>query len=506
MAPSPFVAPACPASRIRVLVDRPARRKGSHVVYWCIAQRRTRFHFGLQRAVELAEEFGRPLVVFEPLRVGYPWASDRLHTFVLEGMAQNARDVEGSGALYLPYVEPEPGAGKGLLAALAKDAVAVVTDEFPGFFLPRMVDAAAAQLGELGTRFEVVDTNGLLPLSDGPSVFPSAYAFRRHLQKNLAPHLVALPEAQPLLERSFPAHRGLPAALAKRIAPPSAELLAASPKALAALPIDHSVGPSPVSRGGRLAAEARLVDFVKRRLDRYHTERSEPSSDASSGLSPYLHFGHLSAHQIFAAVAARETWTPARLSSKKDGKRAGWWGMGEAAEGFLDELVTWRELGYQCAAAAPETFETYAFQPNFAKATLDEHRNDPREHLYDLTTLAAARTHDPLWNAAQRQLVQEGHMHNYLRMLWGKKVLEWSASPEEAFANLVELNNRYALDGRNPNSYSGIGWVLGRFDRPWGPKRPIFGTVRYMSSDNTARKFDVKPYLAKYGPAQDLFR
>ena len=505
MAPSSFVAPTCPANRIRVLVDRPPRRDGSHVVYWCIAQRRTRFNFGLQRAVELAEELERPLVVFEPLRAGYRWASDRFHAFVLEGMAQNAKDLEGTGALYLPYVEPESGAGKGLLRALAKNAVAVVTDEFPAFFLPHMVDAAAAQLEGLGTRFEVVDTCGLLPLSDGPSVFASAYAFRRHLQRNLAPHLVALPEAQPLLERTFPAHPGLSDALAKRIPAPSAALFDASTEALATLPIDHSVGKSPVSRGGRLAAEERLVDFLTQRLDRYHTERSEPSSDASSGLSPYLHFGHISAHQIFAAVANREKWTPARLSSKKDGKRAGWWGMGEAAEGFLDELVTWRELGYQRAAAAPETFETYEFQPNFAKSTLDEHREDPRAHIYDLETLAAARTHDPLWNAAQRQLVQEGHMHNYLRMLWGKKVLEWSPSPEQAFANLVELNNRYALDGRNPNSYSGIGWVLGRFDRPWGPKRPIFGTVRYMSSDNTARKFDVKPYLAKYGPGQGLF-
>ena len=127
-----------------------------------------------------------------------------------------------------------------------------------------------------------------------------------------------------------------------------------------------------------------------------------------------------------------------------------------------------------------------------------------RSPRYELEDLAAARTYDPLWNAAQRQLVASGQMHNYLRMLWGKKVLEWTATPAEAVATLIELNNRYALDGRNPNSYSGIFWCFGRFDRPWGPERPIFGTVRYMSSANTARKLHLKGYLARHGEQASL--
>jgi deoxyribodipyrimidine photo-lyase len=137
--------------------------------------------------------------------------------------------------------------------------------------------------------------------------------------------------------------------------------------------------------------------------------------------------------------------------------------------------------------------------PDWALSTLRAHASDPRPVVYDRERLAAARTHDPLWNAAQRQLVEEGRIQNYLRMLWGKKVLEWSATPREAWDTLFELNNRYALDGRDPNSVSGISWTFGRFDRPWGPERPIFGTVRYMSSDNTAKKLSLDAYLRRWG-------
>jgi deoxyribodipyrimidine photo-lyase len=137
--------------------------------------------------------------------------------------------------------------------------------------------------------------------------------------------------------------------------------------------------------------------------------------------------------------------------------------------------------------------------PDWALQTLDEHALDPRPHLYSLDQLQQATTHDPVWNAAQRQLLEEGRMHNYLRMLWGKKVLEWSRRPEDALQVLIELNNRFAVDGRDPNSYSGIFWVFGRYDRAWGPERKIFGKIRYMTSDNTVKKLDMQAYLRKWG-------
>jgi deoxyribodipyrimidine photo-lyase len=172
--------------------------------------------------------------------------------------------------------------------------------------------------------------------------------------------------------------------------------------------------------------------------------------------------------------------------------------MSQAAEAFLDQLVTWRELGFNFCSRRDD-YDRFDSLPDWARRSLAEHAADPREHVYSVDELAAARTHDPLWNAAQRQLVREGRIHNYLRMLWGKKILQWARSPEDALEAMIELNNRYALDGRDPNSYSGISWVLGRFDRPWAPERPIFGKIRYMSSENTARKLKVKEYIRRYG-------
>jgi deoxyribodipyrimidine photo-lyase len=202
---------------------------------------------------------------------------------------------------------------------------------------------------------------------------------------------------------------------------------------------------------------------------------------------------------VFAAIAEHEGWAPDRLAPRATGSRSGWWGMSAAAESFLDECVTWRELGFNFTAARRD-YDRYESLPDWARAALARHANDLRPHVYTPAELETAATHDPLWNAAQRQLLLTGRIHNYLRMLWGKKILEWSPTPAAALSTMIDLNNKFALDGRDPNSYTGIFWVLGRYDRPWGPERPIFGTVRYMSSENTARKFSVKGYLARYGP------
>jgi deoxyribodipyrimidine photo-lyase len=203
---------------------------------------------------------------------------------------------------------------------------------------------------------------------------------------------------------------------------------------------------------------------------------------------------------VAAQVLRREGWTPMLLAPRVDGRRQGWWGVSPPAEAFLDQLVTWRELGLNWAAHRPDHLE-WSSLPAWARATLGRHAADQRVPCYDLAAFQEARTHDPLWNAAQRQLLREGLIHNTLRMLWGKKILEWSASPEAALEIMLQLNDRHALDGRDPNSYTGIFWVLGRHDRPWAPERPILGTVRYMSSGNQAKKHAVKGYLARFGPA-----
>ncbi|HKV08600.1 MAG TPA: deoxyribodipyrimidine photolyase [Thermoanaerobaculia bacterium] len=485
---------AIPEIRIQARNRAPLRPEGDYVLYWMIAFRRLGWNFALERAAAHAREMGKPLVILEPLRAGYRWVNDRIHRFVLDGMAGHAAKLAKSDVLYHPYVEPEPGAGKGLLEAFAKRACAVVTDDYPAFFLPRMVATAASRVPVL---FEAVDSNGLLPLRAADKDFVTAYHFRRFLQKVLPEHLEHAPEEDPLAEPLPRRLKALPAEIAKRWPAASPDLLAGKTAALAKLAIDHTVGPVPV-RGGEAEGEQALERFLDERLERYGEGRNDPGEEVTSGLSPYLHFGHVSPHQVFAAVAARERWSPERLARSSRGAKEGWWGMSAPAEKFLDEVITWREVGYNMAAHR-EDFERYESLPEWAQATLAKHAKDRRPHLYSMEEFEAAATHDELWNAAQGQLVAEGRIHNYLRMLWGKKVLEWSRTPEEALAALIELNNRYAIDGRDPSSYSGIFWVFGRYDRSWGPERPIFGTVRYMSSESTVRKLRMKGYLERHG-------
>jgi deoxyribodipyrimidine photo-lyase len=456
--------------------------------------RRTTHNFALQRAVDWALRLGHGLLVLEALRCDYEWASDRFHRFVLDGMEDNLEALRGRrGVTYYPYCEPSIGEGRGLLEALAERASVAVTDDYPSFFVPHMLDAAA---GRLDVRLEAVDSNGLVPMRSTEKVYPTAYTFRRYLQKNLPLHFRDVPLEDPVRQLERFDRPGVPIHVSERW-PSAGPALADGGLALGPLPLNHSIGPTDL-RGGARAALTRLLDFRRLRLDRYAEERNQPEEDATSGLSPYLHFGHISTHAVLEVLAAHESWNPDFEGRPANGKREGWWGMSTAAEAFLDQLVTWRELGFNMAANRPDHRE-YDSLPDWALATLESHTPDPRPYVYSLDQFEGAATHDGLWNAAQRQLLREGRIHNYLRMLWGKKILEWTETPRDAARIMIELNNRYAIDGRDPNSYSGIFWCLGRYDRPWGPERPVFGKIRYMTSANTARKLRLRRYLERYG-------
>jgi deoxyribodipyrimidine photo-lyase len=485
---------AVPPTRVCVLDDRPPRADAAYVLYWMIAARRTHHSFALQRARAWAEALRRPLVVLEPLRVDYRWAADRHHVFVLQGMADQRARLRAAGVRYLPYVERERGAGRGLVAALAEQAAVVITDDAPISFLPRMVAAAGRRLG---VRLEAIDDNGLLPMRSTERVFTRAHSFRAHLQRMLPEHLRHVPSPDPLAGYDLPAAT-LPRAVLQRWPMTTAAELRAPERLAATLPIDHAPAPVAERAGGERAGAARLARFLDEGLPRYVDERNHPDADAGSGLSPWLHFGHVSTHQVLHALAQREGWTPAQLGPAQAGTRAGYWGTSAAAEAFLDELVTWRELGINYCAHRDDA-DRFESLPAWARQTMARHARDPRPHHYALATLERAQTADPLWNAAQRQLLREGRIHNYLRMLWGKKIYEWSRRGEEALARMIHLNDRWALDGRDPNAYSGIAWVLGRYDRAWGPERPIFGKLRFMTSSSTMRKLRVREYLVRYG-------
>jgi deoxyribodipyrimidine photo-lyase len=462
-----------------------------------VAFRRTRWNFSLERAAEWARELGKPLLVLEALRCDYPWASERLHCFILEGMRDNRDRFHNTAAFYYPFVERKKGEGKGLIRALASRACIVITDDYPAFFLPRMTKAAAR---DLPVRMEAVDSNGLLPLASTDRVFKTAHSFRRFLQDKLPGQFDLFPKKDPLADLSVPVLMDLPSEVADRWPVAAQDLLDVSPEAVGALPVDHGVK-AVEARGGSVAAEARLEDFLRRNVHRYHMDRNHPDEEATSGLSPYLHFGHISTHEIFSELRDLDEWSPDRLAFKPSGQRAGWWGMSEGAEAFLDQCITWRELGFNMCRNR-EGHDELESLPDWALKELLVHGRDARPYTYSLEELESAKTHDHLWNAAQRQLLREGVIHNYLRMLWGKKILEWSPSPREALGIMMELNDKYALDGRDPNSTSGIFWVLGRYDRPFGPARPVFGTIRYMSSASTMRKLALMDYLLRHGEGE----
>jgi len=276
--------------------------------------------------------------------------------------------------------------------------------------------------------------------------------------------------------------------------PASPELLEGKGSALEELPIDHTV-PAVPTAGGFEAARRALAAFVRDRLASYRDGHNHPDDQATSRLSPYLHFGHVSAHEVFEAVMRHERWTLGRLGPRATGMREGWWGVGASAEAFLDQLVVWRELSFNTCHRRPDDYFRYESLPAWALTTLAAHAGDPRPFHYDHSAFEQARTHDPLWNAAQSEMVRDGWMHNYMRMLWGKKILEWTTSPQEALETMIALMNRWSLDGRDPNSYAGYMWTLGKYDRPW-PELPIYGAVRSMSSDRAASKVRLKHYLA----------
>ena len=486
---------AIPSIRHTHANDHFVREDGDYVLYWMTASRRFHFNFALQHAVDRARQFGKPLIVFEPLRLRYRWACDRLHRFVIEGMKDNQRCSENRYVTYFPFVETEFGTASAVLHELAVNACTIVTDEFPCFFHPTMIRVARSRLP---ARLELVDSNGVIPLRKAERTFTVAHSYRRWMQKNILDNLLEMPKEDPLAGIKLPKLERLPENILNTGTPADLDHFLKG-NGLDTLPIDHSVKASNKLPGGSREAELRLERFLNHQLSMYGENRNHPDESVTTGLSPHLHFGHISTHEIIQKLLERENWTPAH-ASPANGKNHGFWNTSEPAEAFLDQLLTWREMGFNLSFRQPDDYDKFESLPDWAQKTLVEHSDDKRPYLYSLEDFENARTADVLWNAAQRELRETGVMHNYMRMLWGKKILHWTESPQQALSIMIELNNKYALDGRDPNSYNGIFWVLGRYDRAWGPKRPVFGSVRYMTSESASKKLRLKKYLERFGP------
>lgn len=450
--------------RLRVWNDKPIVN-GDYVVYFCQAARRAGDNVALEYAIARANELSLPVVVYESLRPDYPWANDRLHTFVLECARDNAVALSARGiahGFFLPRTREE---ARGVLAQVTSRAALVVSDDHPSFIYPHQNWRAASQAP---CTYLTVDDTVVAPLSLIPAHEPQARTIRPKLlallEEWLAPVIEVAPRVPSIVEWPFDPVDLRRADLARLVA---------------SCDIDHDVPPVEDRPGGQRAARARLDAFLRGNGREYDTVRDEPHEGATSGLSPYLHFGAISARACL--LAARDADLPKA-----------------AHDAFVEQLLVRRGLAFNHAAREPR-HATWDAVPEWARATLAAHARDERPDAKPPAKLERAKSGDPVWDAAMRELILRGRMHNAVRMFWGKRLIQLCKRPRDAFELAVRAFDRYALDGRDPNTYAGIGWCFGLHDRPF-PERDIYGTVRPMGTGALKKRFDVKAWAASIPP------
>ena len=430
-------------------------RDGKYVLYWMQASQRAEWNHALEYAIDRANELGKPLVALFGITDHYPEANLRHYAFMLEGLRETRAALRQRGVqLVVRHQSPEQAA-----AAMARDASLVVTDRGYVRIQRKWRDHVARHAP---CSVVQVETDVVVPIKVVSRKEEYAAAtIRPRIQKHLGDYLVPLKERRLKRDSLGLTLGGL-------------DLTDIEPL-LASLDLDRSVARQGFYLGGTSRAKAWLDDFIETKLNDYADKRNDPSLGIWSNLSPYLQFGQIS--PLFVALQVRNA----------RGRKQ------EAKDAYLEELIVRRELSMNFVYYNPR-YDSYRCLPDWAQATLEDHRKDTREPVYTARQLEAAKTHDPYWNAAMLEMAVTGKMANYMRMYWGKKILEWTRTPQFAFRTALRLNNRYFLDGRNPNSFAGVAWCFGKHDRPWG-ERPVFGKVRYMNANGLRRKFDIEAYV-----------
>lgn len=427
---------------------------------------RSASNLALNEAITWANELGQPVVCYFGLDDSYPQTTARDYRFVLEGLQDVAQGLrERNVGLVVRRERSVPGIVR--LAGELKASL-ILTDESHLRLGRRRRKQAASLLDGSGIPLWSVDNDVVVPVRAIGREQYAARTIRPRLHRLRDQYLHPIPN---------------PSAM---VAPPRVESpvdLKNIDGTLAGLQVDRRLERSTLYVGGARAAQQTLERFVTEQLVRYHTHRNDASVNVTSNLSPYFHFGHL------------DPWTAALMVGKADVPK-------EARESFLEELLVRRELASNFTFYNAR-YDALAGLPDWARATLQEHTSDEREHVYTLTELVEARTGDDLWNAGQQELLLTGSMHGWVRMYWGKRILEWTRTPATALAHTLHLNNLYALDGRDPVSFANILWCYGKHDRPW-PRRPIFGTVRSMTRSGAERKFDVARYIERVGALKEV--
>jgi len=438
-------------TRIQFLNDKKiANRK--FVVYWMQASQRAEYNHALEYAVMQANKLGKALIVFFGLTDRYPLANERHYVFILEGLVSTRKALEDRGIKMIVQIGPP----EQKVVELAKEASLVIVDR--GYTrIQKYWRKYAANL--LDCPLIQVESNVIVPIEEvSLKEEYSAATSRSKIYSKFNDYLVPLRRGNVRKE-----------SLGIRI---EGFKIDNTEDALSQLEIDRSIKRIEKFRGGAESAKQFLEAFLSKKLKDYDKRKNDPTIDGTSHLSPYLHFGHISPLYIALQV----------MKYKGAGKDA-----------FLEELIVRRELSANYVYYIPN-YDSFGGLPEWSRTTLKEHENDRREFNYTLSQLEKAQTHDPYWNTAQKEMAYLGKMHGYMRMYWGKKILEWTERPEDAFKIALYLNDKYELDGGDPNGYAGVAWCFGKHDRPW-PERPIFGKVRYMNAEGLKRKFDIERYV-----------
>ena len=449
------VYPGIQPERVRVLTERTEPADGAYVLYWMQQAQRAELNHALEYAVHRANELGQPLLVAFGLMDGYPEANLRHYAFLVEGLADVAQVL---GKRKIPFVVRR-GAPDDVALELARDASLLVCDR--GYLRPQR-EWRERVAAEAPCPVVQVESDVVVPVelaSDKKET--AARTLRPKITRHLDRFLVPLPTTK--LKHTD---------LGRDVA---GENLGDVDALLGRLDVDREVPPVPIFAGGTTAGKKILAAFIADSLPTYAENRNQPQTNDVSHMSKYLHFGQLS--PVYIALELKEA------------------GGGENVEGYLEELIIRRELPMNFVFYEPD-YDQYACVPEWARRTLAEHAGDERHYVYSLEQLEQAGTHDPYWNAAMTEMKVSGYMHNYMRMYWGKKIIEWSADPETAHRTTLHLNNKYFLDGRDANSFSNVAWVFGQHDRGW-TERDVFGKVRYMNAEGLERKADPKAYVEK---------
>jgi len=437
----------------RIFDLAPGRHAQGSVIYWMSREQRVADNPGLLFAQHLATDMGKNLTVVFTLTSDYPGAMLRHYDFMIRGLHETAVSLH---ALHIPFYLLVGNPPETLAGFLDENGAGIVVTDFDPLRIKRQWVAAAMQSS--GAKFVEVDGHNVVParlVSDKPEF--GAYTLRPKIRRYLDRFLEILPSLRPMNRQTV-----LP------------ELFSPD-KVIGSLRLDRSVGPVDWISPGSRAADETLKVFIGERLNGYAGKRNDPNLQMTSDLSPYLHFGQISSMRVAIEVLRQHP-------------------PGEDSEAFLEELIVRKELSDNFCHYHPGYDTTSGFH-EWAKKTHDAHRLDEREYVYTREQFEQGVTHDPLWNAAQLQMVKQGKMHGYMRMYWAKKILEWTESPGQAMDYAIYLNDKYSLDGRDPNGYAGIAWSIGGVhDRAW-KERPVFGKIRYMNDNGARRKFDVQAYI-----------